>query len=153
MSTSEITSITNYLEINPKLGTAGMPERPQFYTIAEHSFQVVINLALDESPGAIPDEADLVNTLGMKYIHIPVIWESPNILDLEWFFSAMQNFSESSIFVHCVLNMRVSVFVYLYRVKILNESPENAFRDVLKIWQPDPTWQSLIDSALSNHIR
>lgn len=130
-----------------------MPERPQFYTIAEHSFQVVINLALDESPGAIPDEADLVTTLGMKYIHIPVIWENPKIPDLERFFTTMKNYSESRIFVHCVLNMRVSVFVYLYRVKILNESPENAFRDVLKIWQPDPTWQSLIDSALSNHIR
>ena len=153
MTTLKITSITNYLEINPNLGTAGMPDRSQFSTIAKHGFQVVINLALNESPGAIPDEADLVTTLGMKYIHIPVIWEKPNLSDLELFFTAIQNYSKSRIFVHCVLNMRVSVFVYLYRVMIVNESHENAFRDVLKIWQPDPTWQSLIDSALSKTMK
>jgi len=47
-----ITDITNYLEITPWLRTAGMPTAVQIKSIADAGYQVVINLALDESPGA-----------------------------------------------------------------------------------------------------
>ena len=41
--------------------------------------------------------------------------------------------------------MRVSVFVYLFRVIYLKEAPEVAFQDLLEIWQPDDTWQAFIE--------
>jgi len=142
-----LTGITNYLEITPSLGTAGMPTAAQIKSIADAGYQVVINLALNDSPGAISDEKELVTSLGMKYIHIPVVWESPQISDLEQFFKIMQQLAHHNVLVHCVLNMRVSVFVYLFRVITLKEDPEVAFQDLLKIWQPDKTWQHLIDTA------
>lgn len=147
-----INDITNYLEITPWLGTAGMPTADQIETIADAGYQAVINLALEESPGAIADEHERVTRLGMKYIHIPVVWESPQISDLEQFFATMQQLTGLKVFVHCVLNMRVSVFVYLYREIILKEDPEIAFQDLLKIWQPDDTWQDLMDTALDNNF-
>jgi protein tyrosine phosphatase (PTP) superfamily phosphohydrolase (DUF442 family) len=149
MSISKITEITNYLEINSHIGTAGMPLSTQFNCIADNGYQAVINLALNESPGAIPDEGILVNTLEMKYIHIPVVWENPTISDLDQFFASMQQMHTSKIFVHCVLNMRVSVFVYLYRVICLHEDHENALQDVFKIWKPDVIWQSLMVRAMT----
>ena len=145
-----ITAITNYLEIYPWLGTAGMPTADQIACIADAGYQAVINLALDESPGAITDEGERVTSLGMKYIHIPVVWESPQISDLEEFFTSMQQVKGLKVFVHCVLNMRVSVFVYLFRVIYLKEDPEVAFQDLLEIWYPDNTWQELIDTALQS---
>lgn len=140
--------ITNFLEIYPWLGTAGMPKVDQIKSIADAGYQAVINLALDESPGAISDERELVILLGMKYIHIPVVWESPQISDLEQFFTIMQQLAGQKIFVHCVLNMRVSVFVYLFRVISVKEDPEVAYQDLLAIWQPDKTWQDLMDQAM-----
>lgn len=140
--------ITNFLEIYPWLGTAGMPEVDQIKSIADAGYQAVINLALDESPGAISEERELVTSLGMKYIHIPVVWESPQISDLEQFFTIMQQLAGQKNFVHCVLNMRVSVFVYLYRVIHLKEDPEVAYQNLLAIWQPDRTWQDLMDQAM-----
>lgn len=147
MMDQAITDITNYLEIYPWLGTAGMPTTNQLKSIAAASFQVVINLALNESPGAISDEVGLVTSFGMKYIHIPVVWESPQISDLEQFLTIMHQLSGYKVFVHCVLNMRVSVFVYLYRVISLKEDPEIALQDLLKIWQPDDIWRNLMDKA------
>ncbi len=147
MMDQAISDITNYLEIYPWLGTAGMPTSDQIKCIADSGYQVVINLALDESPGAISDEKERVTRLGMKYINIPVVWESPQISDLEQFFSFMQDLKDLKIFVHCVLNMRVSVFLYLYRVISLREDPDIAFQDLFKIWQPDVTWQNLMDKA------
>ena len=90
-----ISAITNYLEIHPWLGTAGMPTADQIACIAAAGYQAVINLALDKSPGAITDEGERVTSLGMKYIHIPVVWESPHISDIEQFFTIMQQFKRS----------------------------------------------------------
>ncbi len=146
-----ITDITNYMEIYPWLGTAGMPTADQIECIAAAGYSAVINLALEESPGAIIDEHKRITRLGMKYIHIPVVWESPQISDLEQFFNIMQQLTGLKVFVHCVLNMRVSVFVYLYRVIIFKEDPEIVFHDLLKIWQPDETWQEYIDTAINNY--
>lgn len=145
----DIHDIINFLEIDPQVGTAGMPTIDQFQSIAAAGYEVVINLALDQSPGAIPEEEALVTRYGIHYIHIPVVWEYPQQADLEQFFTAMQKWHGHKIFVHCVLNMRVAVFVYLYRVIILQEDSLCPFQDLLKIWQPDQTWQTLIDDALN----
>ncbi|MBE0686806.1 MAG: protein tyrosine phosphatase family protein [Anaerolineaceae bacterium] len=151
MINHSITDITNYLEIYPWLGTAGMPTDDQIECIANTGYQVVINLALEESPGAIADERERVTRLGMNYMHIPVVWESPQSSDLEQFFTIMQQLADYKVFVHCVLNMRVSVFVYLYRVIHLKEDPAVAYQELLEIWQPDETWQTLMDIALKNY--
>ena len=88
-------------------------------TIAvEGGYEVLINLALLDSPGALPNEGTLVTVLGLQYFHIPVVWESPQPSDLDQFFKTMQRNQNRKVFVHCVLNMRVSVFVFLYRIKL-----------------------------------
>lgn len=136
--------VTNYLPINPRLATAGMPTKEQIELLVLHEFQNVINLALDDSPGALENEAELVNKLGLNYYHIPVIWENPLKSDFDKFVSIMQTIKNEKTFIHCVLNMRVSVFVYLFRVHLLHESAEPAYLDILKIWYPDQTWQSFM---------
>ena len=90
-----------------------MPARDQFSCIADAGYQVVINLALSDSPGAIPEENILITHLGMTYVHIPVVWEQSQLSDLDQFFATLQQLQSQKIFVHCVLNMRKSVFVYL----------------------------------------
>ncbi len=128
-----------------------MPTADQIQLIANCGYEVVINLALDQSPGAIPDEQAIVTTLGMEYIHIPIVWEHPHASDLDHFFAAMQKWSGHKIFVHCVLNMRVAVFVYLYRVISLQEKTITALQDLSKIWQPDPIWQAFMDTTLKKN--
>jgi hypothetical protein len=44
--------------------------------------------------------------------------------------------------------MRVSAFVYLYRVFCLKENEPMAKADLHRIWQPHPTWQAFIDQIL-----
>jgi len=136
--------VTNFLSIKPWLATAGMPTKDQLVLLPLYGYQNIINLALDDSPGAIVNEDQIVKNLGLQYFHVPVIWEKPIKSNFDKFVSIMLSLSNEKTFVHCVLNMRVSVFVYLYRVHFLQEAHEFAYPDVLKIWQPDPTWQSFI---------
>jgi len=141
-----ISEIQNFLEITPHLLTAGQPFEDQFNAIQAAGVQTVINLAHENSWDYIPEEREIVEGLGMAYIHIPVVWESPQPEDLQAFLAAMQRLQDQKVFVHCARNMRVSAFIYLYRVLELGEPREIALTNLQSIWQPDPVWQAFIDS-------
>jgi protein tyrosine phosphatase (PTP) superfamily phosphohydrolase (DUF442 family) len=142
-----IQDIYHFNTISDQISTGGMPDRGQFFDIAREGFKVVIDLSLDESTGHLPDEAELVRSLGMQYHHIPVIWESPELENLKDFFVTMNSLEGLKVFVHCVANYRASVFTYLYRILQLGENPTSAREDLLKIWQPDQVWNHFIQKA------
>ena len=144
---SKCAIITNYLAISDTLGTAGQPTSDQFAAIRAARYEVVVNLAMPDSPNALPNEGELVAAEGMDYVHIPVVWESPTMADLERFFAAMDQNRGRKVFVHCALNMRVSCFVCLYRVLRLGIPVEEAWQDVLAIWEPNETWQQFMEKG------
>lgn len=149
MTAADVNAIRHYLAISPRLATAGQPTAEQFAAVSQAGYQVVVNLALSTSDSALPHEAELVKSLGMTHFHIPVVWEAPTLMDLEIFFKVMERNSSHSVFVHCAKNMRVSVFVYLYRVLHQRVNPSVAQADLHRIWQPNPIWQTFIDRALA----
>ncbi|MBD2316571.1 protein tyrosine phosphatase family protein [Pseudanabaena sp. FACHB-1050] len=148
-NSDSLLEILNFLQISGKLATAGQPTVKQFRAIADAGYETVINLALPTSDGAITNEAQLVQALGMEYVAIPVNWESPTMTDLDKFLQTMEQRQQQKIFVHCAKNMRVSAFVYLYRRLHLNCDDEQAIADLHKIWQPNETWQKFIDTKLT----
>jgi protein tyrosine phosphatase (PTP) superfamily phosphohydrolase (DUF442 family) len=143
-----LTTMRQFLPISDTLATAGQPTEAEFAALAQAGYEVVINLALPTSDHALPDEKATVEGLGMVYVAIPVVWENPTLADLDQFFEAMETHRERQVFVHCALNMRVSVFVYLYRVLKLGLNPAIAQRDLLAIWQPNDHWQRFVDQAM-----
>ena len=143
-----IEDICNYLEISNTIGTAGQPTADQFADIAAAGYEVVVNLALSDSTNALPQERDLVEGRGMIYVHIPVVWESPTEADLVEFFATMDTYSGRKVFVHCVLNYRVSIFVMLYRVLQLGQDVEAARQSVRQIWEPNDIWLCFTDRAV-----
>lgn len=141
-------TIQNFVQIREQLATAGQPTVSQFTDIRNAGYTVVINLAVPTSEGAIANEREIVEALGMQYFHIPVVWEQPAIADFEQFSHMMQSNAEQSIFVHCAKNMRVSAFVYLYRRLHEDIKEEQAKADLLKIWQPNQTWQRFMNEVM-----
>jgi protein tyrosine phosphatase (PTP) superfamily phosphohydrolase (DUF442 family) len=146
-----VQEILNFLAVSEWLGTAGQPERGQFAAIAAAGYDLVINLAMPDSTGALADEADLVRRQGLEYVHIPVVWEAPTLADLERFVAVMDRFRDNKVFVHCAMNMRVSCFVLLYRVLRLGVPLDEAWQTMQKIWQPDPVWSSFIERCLDHY--
>jgi protein tyrosine phosphatase (PTP) superfamily phosphohydrolase (DUF442 family) len=146
------TTPTSYLAISPTLGTAGQPTPEQIAAIRAAGYEVVVNLAVPESPNALPNEEELVTAQGMAYVHIPVVWEAPTAEDLDRFFAVMDRNRGRRVFIHCALNMRVSCFVFLYRVLRLGVPADAAWQDVLAIWEPNPVWQQFVDDALEKKL-
>lgn len=146
--TGGLDQINDYYYIDPDIHTAGQPRVDQLDILRREKFEVVINLALMTSPDAIPDEQERVMELGMAYVHIPVEWETPNAEDFKkfcHFFGAYPNFKT---FVHCVKNMRVSSFVFLYRCICESCNPSSALEDLLTLWKPNSVWQAFINAEL-----
>jgi protein tyrosine phosphatase (PTP) superfamily phosphohydrolase (DUF442 family) len=143
--------IYHYLPLTDKLLTGGMPTADQLANAAKSSVQVVINLAMPDSERALPNEAALVESLGMHYIGIPVQWDHPTRRNLDEFMAAMDANKNARVLVHCQANYRVTGFVALYRVLRLGWQPNAAFQDLRRIWNPDdyPVWKRFLNENLS----
>ncbi len=140
----------HFRPLTERLLTGGMPTAGQLADAAEDGVQVVINLAIPDSDRALPGEQSIVESLGMQYVGIPVQWDAPTGRDLDQFMDAMDAHAEHKLLVHCQANFRVSGFVMLYRVLRLGWRPEDAFKDLLPIWDPEdyPVWKKFIDDNL-----
>ncbi len=146
-----IEEIYNFLKISNSVATAGQPTKKQFLAVSKSGYQVVVNLALPESLNALPDEQAVVEAQGMQYLHIPVIWESPTLKDIKRFFAVMETNSDKNVFVHCAANMRVSVFMYLYRLIHKHISDQDAKRELNQIWVPNEIWQKFIAQVIEHY--
>ena len=143
---SDLNSITNYVQMTEDIGSSGQPDREQFAAIADAGFHVVINLAMPDSEGAIAEEGNIVTSLGMRFVHIPVDFAAPTVDDLRHFIRVMEAFSGSRIWVHCQVNARVSAFLYHYLSKVRG-LPEAACRSpILERWEPrmDDVWRTFL---------
>ena len=141
--------IRNFVKIDDRLATSGQPESEAFQEIAELGYQCIINLAMPDSDHAISNESELVTQLGMSYVHIPVIWESPKIEQFYFFSDVLNALREQKVWIHCALNMRVSSFIFMYKVLYESEDYVIARARLEKIWKPNSLWQSYIDEGMA----
>ena len=149
MSQAELSSIRELLLLSENLATAGQPTEAQLGAIAARGFQVVINLALATSPGALPDEAAVVARHGMQYVHIPIDFTAPDVPSALRFFEVMRAHRQQRLFVHCAANKRVSALIFAYRMVEGDVGPAAAARDLACRWDPDQTWRRYIDDSVA----
>jgi protein tyrosine phosphatase (PTP) superfamily phosphohydrolase (DUF442 family) len=144
--------IRNFLPLSENLFTGGMPKAEQLRDAAGQGVQVVINLALHDIPSALPEEEELVRLLGMTYINIPVIWNSPTRENLDEFLNAMDAHSGEKVLVHCETNYRATAFPALYRLLRLGWKREDALSVMHQVWNEEkyPVWKKFIEKSISN---
>ena len=151
MSRTALQQIRNFYRVAENIATGGQPAPEQFTAIRHAGFDVIINLALADSPGAVKEELKIIHELGMEYEHIPVPFRKPELADLNRFFNCMERHREQKIFVHCAYNWRVSSFIFLYRTIKCQCPVAEALSDLHAVWHPDNTWQGFIESTLQSH--
>ena len=144
-------SITNFLALSDHIGTAGQPTAEQVPFVRDENYEVVINLATPDSKGAIPNESEVVTSLGMSYFQIPVVWQEPTRKDFELFVGLMKTLQSTRTFIHCVVNHRVSAFMFLYRTTQGRMDPLEAKGDMEQLWTPHGVWEEFVDGILADH--
>ena len=142
-----LTDIYNFIPISETLATSGQPTEAQMSEIAAAGYKVVVNLALPASDNALKDEAATVRALGMDYHNIPVVWEAPQLSDFEQFVPLMDSLSGQKVFVHCVANYRVSMFMALYGERRWGWTRAQADAHIRLMWEPDKVWARFIEDV------
>lgn len=131
--------VFDWLWASGQLSEVDINELPGF------GFDTVINLATPTSNNALRNEAELVTSLHLNYVQIPVEWELPEVDQFFLWTKLMQALDGHKVWVHCIMNMRVSAFIYLYRKFFMNETEEQARSLMDKIWTPNDIWQDYIE--------
>ena len=80
----------------------------------------------------------------MRYIHIPVVFDAPTTADFERFCAAMADRGTRPVHVHCIVNARVSAFLYRYRCEVLGWDEAQARPALDAIWRPGGVWARFI---------
>ncbi len=128
--------ITAWQRLDERTTTSGRLVADDIPYLAEIGVRHVINLALDDSPGALVDEAALLAAEGIRYTHIPIPFDSPDERHFEEFCQAIED-NDAQIHVHCMMNYRVSAFFYRYNRDIRGVDEAKARALMEQQWSPD----------------
>ena len=140
-------SIPNFRRLSNKLLTSGQPAREQFSLVRDEGCCLVVNLAMPNSDGFLPDEGEIVEGLGMRYVAIAIAWDAPQLDDARQLFEVLQTHRDHRVLVHCAMNMRVSALMFIYRTQCEGVDEAVALRDLHAIWTPNETWQKFMDDV------
>ena len=141
--------ILNHYDVTGNIASSGQPSAAQFKEIAAGGYQVVINLAMPDHENSIENEGSIVTSLGMTYIHIPVPFDAPTDDQLAVFSGYMDTLESKKVWVHCIVNARVSAFLFCYLQKNRGLSAQQAATPLLEQWLPqmDNVWKDFISKA------
>jgi uncharacterized protein (TIGR01244 family) len=127
--------IACWQRLDSRTTTSGRLTAEDVAALAGLGVRHVINLALEDSPGALAGEAGLLARAGLRYTHIPVAFDSPKEAQFAAFRAAYEG-DDAPVHVHCIMNWRVSAFFYRYnREKGMDEAEARAI--MARQWSPE----------------
>jgi protein tyrosine phosphatase (PTP) superfamily phosphohydrolase (DUF442 family) len=141
----------NVVEISPQLVTSGQPSAEALAGLKAQAFDAVIYLAPPTVSDAVRDEQLIVTRQGLTFINLPIQFDNPTESDFETFASVLRGLGNRKVLVHCQINYRASVMVFLYRVIVLGTDPRSAYEALAGIWSPEGRWRRLIEDQLRKH--
>lgn len=140
--------IKNYIKINDNIHTSGQPTAFEFNSLAKAGFDSIINLSANNSEGKLENEDKIVSSFQMNYFHISVDFENPSKKNLEDFIQLLKSLENKKVLVHCIMNYRVSAFMYVYHKYVLKTPFDDIDLSIFQTWQPPVIWQELMKTEL-----
>ncbi len=109
---SALDEITNFRQYSNSFASSGQPTRDQFQTIADSGFERIVYIAFTNNQNALSDADQLVKSLGMEYMHVPVSFDNPLPDDFYAFADSMQRNTDKKTLLHCQVNARATAFSF-----------------------------------------
>ncbi|MCM0000527.1 MAG: sulfur transferase domain-containing protein [Erythrobacter sp.] len=126
--------IRNWQRRPDGITTSGKLEACDPGRLAAIGVRHVVNLALDEHPEALAEEAALMTAAGIAYTHIPVPFDAPTGEHVAALAAALGE-HPGPTHVHCIMNWRVTAFFYLLDIAAGVPEPEARSRMAM-VWNP-----------------
>jgi len=139
---SDVENIRGFIQVEEDLFCSGQPTEAELGLVQQSGVRLVINLAMQDSDFALPDERAVVEGLGMEFLHIAVPFSAPTLEHFLRFEGALLARRGQRALAHCALNWRASSFVALFAERRLGWTRDRA--DLLRrsLWCPNETWDA-----------
>ena len=131
------TDIRAFQRLDPRTTTSGRLRDGDLAGLAAIGVAHVVNLALDNHPEALAQEADKLAALGMAYTHIPVPFDDPRDDHYRAFTAALAAAGDAPVHVHCIMNYRVAAFFYRWHRESAEMDESQARALMARQWEPD----------------
>jgi len=144
--------IRNWVRRDDGVTTSGKLEQGDPARLASLGVRHIINLALDDHPEALANEAEAMAAHGIAYTHIPVPFDAPTREHIDAMNKAIAS-GAKPVHVHCIANYRVTAFFYVLDCAS-GVAEQEARAHMAKVWDPlasdDPRtepWRALLLAA------
>jgi uncharacterized protein (TIGR01244 family) len=131
-ATQELPPIRNFLQVNPQFCTGGQPRIEHIAKLKADGVKAVLNLRIPEEHRA-EEEKTAVETAGMKYFNIPVVYRNPTDAQVEEFLRITDDPANRPMFIHCTAAIRVGAFWAIRRAVRDGAPIEAALEDGRKV--------------------
>ncbi|MFM5931995.1 MAG: protein tyrosine phosphatase family protein [Novosphingobium sp.] len=128
-------NITAWQRLSTDVTTSGKIAQADAARLADLGVRHVINLAMADSPDALPDEAQVLAAAGMGYTHIPIPFTAPDESHFAAFCTALEA-APRPLHVHCILNWRVSAMFYRWHRDVAGMAEAEARALMNRQWDP-----------------
>ena len=141
----------NFVKVSDRIDTSGQPTLATLKDFTVTGYALVVNLAPPLSDGSILQEGGLVAQNGARYVNIPVDWNQPTYNDFQFFSDVLNSPTTDKVLVHCQINMRGSLFTFLYRVVHEKIDPATALEKMTLVWAPTDQWLEFAQMVLDRN--
>jgi len=152
-STQEVPPIRNFLQVTPQFCTGGQPRVEHFAKLKSDGVKAVLNL---RTPGEhrAEEEQAAVETAGMKYFNIPVVYTAPTDVQVDEFLRITDDVANRPMFIHCTAAIRVGTFWMIRRVIRDGMSAEVALEEAKKVGLTNaPHLEEFARNYIASHKR
>jgi protein tyrosine phosphatase (PTP) superfamily phosphohydrolase (DUF442 family) len=133
-------NIQNYYQYNDSLSSGAQPTAEQIAALKHEGFEAVVNISPASTRNAIRDEAQVVESLQMDYIHFPVDCSNLRPLHYQTFKGFMKGLEGKKVFVHCGGNIKSSNLLHMYHVLEKGMDETESLKTLKKIQDPEEKW-------------
>ena len=133
-------TIGNFYQYSGELAAGAQPTVDQFIDLKDDGFDVIFNISPYSTRNAIHNEGEIIEKLGMHYVHFPIDCSSLKPIHYKTFEGIMNGLKEKKVFVHCGGNIKSSNLIHMYHV-IENQVDEvESLHTLKKIQNPEQKW-------------
>lgn len=129
----------NYTRVDAVVACGGATSPDALKELKARGFKAVLNLRQASEPEAkVEEEGQLVQSLGLTYLHVPFNGNEPTDAAADQFLAALDDQSQRPIYIHCGTANRVGAMWYIKRVLRDGWTPEKAMEEARAIGLKSP---------------
>jgi len=134
------TNLPRFHLYSTQLASGAQPGPDHLEELKALGYDVVVNLSPASTRNALKDEAVLVETLGLDYVHFPVDCSHLRPLHYFTFAGILNGFEGKRVFVHCGGNIKSSNLVHMFQVLEGGIDERLSFQTLKTIQDPEAKW-------------